>query len=110
MVQSSPWQVLLKANAAMAEAARAMRLTQAQHRNAKSTVHALISDIYLFEVTEDLVEEAAVLAEEEALRGYDAIHLAAAVSVGASVLSSADDALCVAAGRRGLHVANPLVT
>lgn len=60
------------------------------------------------EITEELIAEAADLAEAEALRGYDAAHLAAAVTVEAAVLTSADTALCEAAQRRGLHVANPL--
>lgn len=47
------------------------------------------------------------LAEEESLRAYDAVHLAAALTVEATVLSSADADL-TAAGRRGLHVAKPL--
>ena len=48
------------------------------------------------------------LAEHEALRGYDAVHLGAALLVGATVFSSADTHLCGAAARRGLHIANPL--
>lgn len=48
------------------------------------------------------------MAEDEGLRGDDAVHLAAAPSVGATVMSSADTDLCDAAERRGLHVANPL--
>ena len=51
---------------------------------------------------------AADLAEDEHLRGYDAVHLAAALTVEAEILTSADTALCEAAERRGLHIANPL--
>ena len=40
------------------------------------------------------------LAETEGLRGYDAMHLAAALAIGAEILSSADDDLCDAAARR----------
>jgi hypothetical protein len=36
------------------------------------------------------------------------VHLAAALTVGATVLTSADTALRDAALRQGLHVANPL--
>jgi len=60
------------------------------------------------EITEDLIARASDLTEREALRGYDAIHLAAALTVHAHVLTSADADLCEAAQRRGLHVANPL--
>jgi predicted nucleic acid-binding protein len=59
-------------------------------------------------ITDDLIVQGAELAEREALRGYDAVHLAAALTVGADVLTSTDAALCAAAERRGLHVANPL--
>lgn len=102
--------VLVEARAALAAAARGRRLTAAQHRDAKAALLLLVGDLHVVEVTEGLVADAADLAEIEALRGYDAVHLAAALSVGASVLTSADGALCEAAARRGLHVANPLVT
>jgi hypothetical protein len=36
------------------------------------------------------------------------MHLAAALTVEAEILTSADAALCDAAERRGLHIANPL--
>jgi hypothetical protein len=55
-------------------------------------------------VTDELVAIAADLADNEGLRGYDAVHLAAALTVDATVLSSADSALCAAAARRGLHI------
>ena len=59
-------------------------------------------------ITDGLIGQAAELAESEMLRGYDAVHLAAALTIGAEVLTSADIALCAAAERHGLHVANPL--
>jgi predicted nucleic acid-binding protein len=43
-------------------------------------------------------------AEREALRGYDAVHLASALLVGADVLVTADRALIEAGRRRGLTV------
>lgn len=70
---------------------------------------ALVADLHIVEPTEDLIAHAAELAEVEGLRGCDAVHLAAALLVGATVLSSADSDLCSAAERRGLHVANPLM-
>jgi len=77
---------------------------------AKSELGNFLDDLNIVEVTEGLIDDAAQLAEVEALRGYDAVHLAAALFVSATVLTSADEALCEAAGRRGLHVANPLTT
>ncbi len=100
--------VVVEARAALAAAERARRLSVAQLRVAKTELAAFVDDLHLVEVTEDLIERAAQLAETESLRGYDAVHLAAALFVGAAVLTSADRALCEAAERQGLHIADPL--
>ena len=99
--------VVVEARAALAAAHRVGRLTDAQHRAAKKGAAALIEELNLIGVSDDLIGAAAELAEAEGLRGYDAVHLAGALLVEAEVLTSADAALCDAAGRRGLHVANP---
>ncbi len=101
--------VVVEARAALAAAARRQRLSTAQLNIAKTELVAFVDDLYLVEVTEELIESAAQLAVAESLRGYDAVHLAAAVFVGAEVLTSADRALCEAAERQGLHVADPLM-
>jgi predicted nucleic acid-binding protein len=100
--------VVVEARAALAAAHRAGRLTADQHRDAKSEAEALIEELHLVEVTDDLVAAAADLAEAESLRGYDAVHLAGALLIEAGILTSADGALCEAASGRGLHIANPL--
>ena len=100
--------VVVEACAALAAAERGARLTAAEHRRAKTELDVLVAELTIVGVTEDLVVQAAGLAHSEALRGYDAVHLAAALTVGADVLTSADSALCAAAERCGLHVANPL--
>jgi predicted nucleic acid-binding protein len=100
--------VVVEARAALAAAERGGRLSTAQLRVAKTESAAFVDDLHLVEVTEELVESAAQLAEAESLRGYDAVHLAAAVFVGAEVLTSADRALCEAAERQGMHIADPL--
>lgn len=92
----------------MAAAERNGRLTRSQRKRATADLTGLIEEMALVEITEDLTELAADLAEDEQLQGYDAVHLAAALTVEAEVLTSADTALCDAAERRGLHVANPL--
>ena len=70
----------------------------------------------IVEVTAALVERAAELAEKHALRGYDAVQLAAALNVndgrlaaGATALTlvSADDALNAVAMLEGLSLENP---
>ena len=100
--------IAVEARAALAAAKRGRRLTTEQHIEARAELDALLADLHIVEVTEELIAEAADLAEAEALRGYDAVHLSAALLVGATILSSADTDLCAAGERRGLHVANPL--
>ncbi|MEM1332723.1 MAG: type II toxin-antitoxin system VapC family toxin [Actinomycetota bacterium] len=101
--------IVVEARAALAAAKRGHRLTATQHTRAKRELSAVIADLHTVEATEALISEAAELAEVEGLRGYDAVHLAAALFVEATVLSSADSDLCAAGQRRGLHVANPLL-
>jgi predicted nucleic acid-binding protein len=100
--------IVVEASAALAAARRVRRLTEAQHRSAVTELVTLVSDLHIVPVTDELVTSAAELADDEGLRGYDAVHLAAALTVGATVLSGSDTALCAAAARRGLHIANPL--
>ena len=100
--------VVVEARAALAAAARGKRLSADQLHAAETELAAFVDDLQLVEVNEELIESAAQLAETASLRGYDAVHLATALFVGAAVLTSADRALCEAAERQGLHVADPL--
>lgn len=100
--------IVVEGRAALAAARRSGRLGTTQHRRARAEFAALVDELTIVEATEELILAAADLAEAEALRGYDAVHLAAALTVEATVLTSADANLCGAAERRGLHVANPL--
>ncbi|MAT05502.1 MAG: VapC toxin family PIN domain ribonuclease [Acidimicrobiaceae bacterium] len=100
--------IAVEARAVLAAARRGRRLTPGQHTAARDELDALLADLHIVEVTAELITEAAELAEAEALRGYDAVHLAAALLVEATILSSANTDLCAAGQRRGLHVANPL--
>jgi predicted nucleic acid-binding protein len=102
--------VIVEARAALAAAHRAGRLTSGGHRDAKSALVDLLDEVTFIEMTDPLVEAAADLAETEALRGCDALHLAAALAIEANVLTSVDEDLCRAAARQGIHVANPLDT
>ena len=101
---------VVEGRAALAAAQRSGRLGTSQHRRARSEFASLVDGLTIVEVSERLIDGAAELAEDEALRGYDAVHLAAALTIEATVLTSADTALCDAAQRRGLHVANPLTS
>ena len=100
--------VVVEGRAALAAAQRGALLDARQHRRARQAFEILVGALSIVEVTEALIVDAADLAEAEALRGYDALHLAAAVTVEATVFTSADSELCAAAQRRGLHIANPL--
>ncbi len=107
-VLASATMVVVEARAALAAAERGGRLTAEEHRVAKIELSDLLDELTFVDVTSDLIESAADLAEQEALRGYDAVHLAAALTVRAQLLTSSDSALCAAADRQGLHTANPL--
>ena len=100
--------VVVEGRATLAAARRGRRLSSVQHQRARDEFMSLIDELTIVEVTEDLLAVAAELAEQEGVRGDDAVHLAAALTVEATVLTSADADLCDAAGRRGLHVANPI--
>lgn len=99
---------LVKAHATIAAATRAGRLTASQHRAALVELDGLWTSLAVVEVTAEIVERACTLGERQALRGYDAVHLSAAVETRADVLSSADARLCAAAAAIGINVANPL--
>lgn len=100
--------VIVEARAALAAAECGGRIGAAQHRTGKDELAALVAELAIVEIAEEVIALAADLAEEDTLRGYDAVHLASAITVGANVLTSADSDLCQAAAERGLHVANPL--
>ncbi len=84
--------IVVEARAALAAATGGVRLTARQHEQAKNELSALTGDLHLATVTDDLIARAADLADDEGLRGYDAVHLAAALHLGASILTSVDDA------------------
>ena len=99
--------VVVEAHAALGAAQRAGRLSARNFSNATSALRLIIDQITLIDITDDLIEHASSLAVSEALRGYDAIHLAAALLARVDVLTSSDSDLCAAALRNGVHVANP---
>lgn len=85
----------VEAAAALAQAHRLGRITSAQQRAAVRTLDRLWAELDVVEVDDPLVRRAAELARRQALRGYDAVHCAAAEQL-------ADDDLVVAAGDREL--------
>lgn len=94
-----------EARAALAAARRNERLTAAALDTAMDQLELLWGQVSVVVVDTELVRAAGVLAERDALRGYDAVHLAAAVAGQVTVVASADQHLVEAARRRGLGVA-----
>ncbi|MCY4101705.1 MAG: type II toxin-antitoxin system VapC family toxin [bacterium] len=97
----------VEARAALARAQRLGRLSLDDSAASVESLDEIASEIASVEVTESLVWTAGRLAEEEGLRGYDAVHLAAALAVAGTdtVFISGDQELLAAAARLGLAVA-----
>lgn len=100
--------VYAETRAALALARRMERVDDAGLRNAVADFESLYRQLDLVEVTEKLVKSAGSLAEQFALRGYDAVHLASAELVNDPelVLAAGDQNLRQAAQALGIAVAN----
>jgi uncharacterized protein len=97
--------------AALAAARRGARLTAAAHARALENFESLQDELSLIGIDVQLAREAGELAEKSALRGYDAVHLASALSAGDAVtLVSWDEDLRLAAARNGCALAPPMPT
>jgi predicted nucleic acid-binding protein len=95
----------VEARAVLAAATRAGRLVAGMPRRARANLEDLWGQLAVVEVTGALVGRAGDIAERRALRGFDAVHLTAALDVRALIFLSADRQLCQAASHEGLHVA-----
>ena len=92
--------------AALAAAFRARRLTRAAHRHAVEDFDATYAQLALVGLDQSLARRAGEVAAEAGLRGYDAVHLASAMLLGATTTFVTWDAeLRSAAHGRGLSVA-----
>lgn len=69
--------------AALAAAERARRLDAQAHLQAKADWEELRRALRFVEVTAELEDDAGDLAEQHALSGFDAIHLASALTIAA---------------------------
>lgn len=98
-----------EARAALASAHRAGRLTQPQLTAAVSELAELLDQADVVELDAGLARTAGDLAQRHALRGYDAVHLAAALAAADDelVLVTGDADLASAAAVAGLAVARP---
>jgi len=93
--------------AALAQAQRLGRVTSRQLRRAVDELDAKYTELDLVEVDNQLARRAGQLAKTHGLRGYDAIHLAAADRVRDPdlVVVAGDRALLAAAKKEGMTVA-----
>jgi len=94
----------VEAAAGLAAARRARRLSARAHGESTRELEQLWASMHVVLPDCPLCERAAGLAEAERLRGYDAVHLAAALEYGADVLVCGDGDLLDAAVSRGLGV------
>jgi uncharacterized protein len=90
--------------AALAQARRQRAVTVTRLVRLKRIWDSMWPDLKVVEVNQPLVLEAGRLAERYALRGYDAIQLAAARKSGSQFLVCADNALTAAAARLRVRV------
>lgn len=95
--------------AALAAARRIGRLSAATHRTALHDFEDLHHELALLGVDLILARYAGKLADELELRGYEAVHLASALSLGASTtVVTWDGDLARAASVLGCAIAPPL--
>ena len=104
--------VYAEARAALAQAQRLGRLTVEELEAAVAELEGSYAQLDVLEVDVALVRRAGELAQQHALRGYDAVHVAAIerVADADTVLVSGDADLCRAAEELGLSVASTVPT
>ena len=97
---------LVTSRLAVLECRRAAR--RAAHARLLQTVDQVLDAVYLLEVTQAILEEAAS-AEPPLLRSLDAVHLATALSIGDAQLEviTYDERFATAARAHGLAVVQP---
>ena len=100
--------IYTEARAALAQAARSGRLASSDLTVAIDLLEGLYDQLDLLEVDDVLVRRAGDLAQHHPLRGYDALHLAAAERVRSdtTILVAGDHDLCTAAGALGIAVSS----
>lgn len=84
---------------------RETAITVEQYRLIKAALQADVADAVLLNVTAPVLAESVTLLENNALRGMDALHVAAAVVWQADLFVSADGRQLAAAQQAGLTVA-----
>lgn len=97
----------VEARAALAHAARLGRVSSKHLRSSVRDLEDLLGQIDMVDVDGDLIREAGDLAEDQGLRAYDAVHLAAALRVAdlELIVVAGDRAMLAAAGALGMSIA-----
>lgn len=100
--------IYAEARAALAQATRLGRLAATDLATTVDALDGLYANLDLLEIDDPLVRRAGELAQHHALRGYDAVHLAAAERLrdDATVMVAGDRDLCTAARTLGMAVAD----
>lgn len=100
--------IYAEARAALAQATRLGRLSATDLDATIDALDGLYANLDLLEIDERLVRRAGELAQHHALRGYDAVHLAAAERIrdDTTVMVAGDRDLCAAARTLGMAVAD----
>lgn len=95
--------LIVEAAAAIAQSERIGRVSSAESPGLHQEARLLAVDATLVEATATIIDRAAALAASRGLRGYDAVHLATAVSIRARdvVFASGDQRLLIAAAEEG---------
>jgi uncharacterized protein len=97
--------VYVEAAAALARAERNGRFVGNEHRRAVDQLHRLSVELELIEVDARIIRTAADLAHQFALRGYHAVHCAAALQLDAPDLVAASGDRHLLAAWRELGIA-----
>jgi predicted nucleic acid-binding protein len=96
--------LFVEARAGLAAALRGRRMTSDSLVVAKRVLDALRPHVNEVRIVSAVLAHAEELSEQEALRGYDAVHLASALFAEVDALVTADGALIDSARRRGITV------
>jgi uncharacterized protein len=96
--------LFVEARAGLAAALRGRRRTSDSLVVAKRVLDALRPHVNEVRIVSAVLAHAEELSEQEALRGYDAVHLASALFAEVDALVTADGALIDSARRRGITV------
>ncbi|UUY06193.1 type II toxin-antitoxin system VapC family toxin [Svornostia abyssi] len=97
-----------EARAAIAAARRARRLGGQTYVRAVAGIEELVSDALIIGVDRALARNAGDLADQHALRGYDAVHLASALAADVDVVVTWDRDLARAVVASGIAAAPAL--